>query len=372
MRTLKFLLKKEFRQIFRNPGILRIMLIAPIIQLLILPRAADYEIKNINISIEDYDHSVVSQQLVNKITSSGYFKLVGYHNDYKKGYDLIERDKADIDLEIPAHFERNLVRNGSENLFEAVNAINGTKAIIGSGYLSSIIADYNGQVRMKWLQPTRVNNLPTIDITSSNWYNPNLVYAVFMVPGILVLLLTLVGGNLSAFNIVKEKEIGTIEQINVTPIKKHIFIMGKLIPFIVSGMVVFTLGMLIAVFVYGIIPVGSLLLLYLFALIYLITLVGFGLLISTYSETQQQAQSLTFFFLIIFNLMSGLFTSIDSMPHWAQIITRFIPLTYFIEVMRMIVLKGSNFMDVAYDFGILILMGIALNAWAIINYRKTT
>ncbi len=372
MRTLKFLLKKEFRQIFRNPGILRIMLIAPIIQLLILPRAADYEIKNINISVEDYDHSQVSQQLVNKIISSGYFKLVGYNNDYKKGYELIERDKADIVLEIPVDFEQKLIRNNSQDLFVAVNAINGTKALIGSGYLNSIIMDYNQEIRMKWLQPTRFNNLPTIDVVSSNWYNPNLVYAVFMVPGILVLLLTLVGGNLSAFNIVKEKEIGTIEQINVTPIKKHIFILGKLIPFIVMGLVVFTLGMIIAVVVYGIVPVGSLLLLYLFALIYLIALVGFGLLISTYSETQQQAQSLTFFFLIIFNLMSGLFTSIDSMPHWAQIITRFIPLTYFIDVMRMIVLKGSHFHDIVYQFSILIIMGIVLNAWAVINYRKTT
>jgi len=372
MRTLFFLLRKEFRQIFRDPGMLRIIILMPVIQLLVLPRAADYEIKNINIAIEDYDHSEVSQQMVNKIISSGYFRLVGYNNDFNKGYELIEKDKADIVLEIPLDFEQKLIRNNNQDLLVAVNAINGTKAIIGSGYLNSIIMDYNKEIRMKWLPPTRFNELPTIDIVSSNWYNPNLIYAVFMVPGILVLLLTLIGGNLSAFNIVKEKEIGTIEQINVTPIKKHIFILGKLIPFIIMGLVVFTLGMIIAALVYGIIPVGSLLLLYLFAFIYLVTLVGFGLLISTYSETQVQAQSLTFFFLIIFNLMSGLFTSIDSMPHWAQIITKFIPLSYFIEVMRMIVLKGSHFKDVVYQFGILILMGIVLNTWAILNYRKTT
>ena len=372
MRTLLFLLRKEFRQIFRDPGMLRIIILMPVIQLLVLPKAADYEIKNINIAIEDYDYSQVSQQLANKISSSGYFKMVGYHNDYTKGYELIEKDKADIVLEIPVDFEKNLIRNNTQNLFIAVNAINGTKAIIGSGYLNSILMDYNNEIRMKWVQPTTFNALPTIDIATANWYNPNLVYAVFMVPGILVMLLTLIGGNLSAFNIVKEKEIGTIEQINVTPIKKHIFILGKLIPFIIMGLVVFTLGMIIAVVVYGIIPLGSLLLLYAFAFIYLIALVGFGLLISTYSDTQVQAQSLTFFFLIIFNLMSGLFTSIDSMPHWAQIVTRFIPLSYFIEVMRMIVLKGSHFHDVAYQFMILIIMGLVLNGWAILNYRKTT
>jgi ABC-2 type transport system permease protein len=372
MRTLFFILRKEFRQIFRDKGMLRIIIIMPIVQLLVLPRAADYEIKNINIAIVDYDHSTTSQQLTNKILASGYFRLAGMDNTYEKSFNLIERDKADIVLEIPYGFDRNLVRDNQQQLFLAVNAINGTKAIIGSSYLSSILMDFNNELRMKLIPPTRFNSMPTIDITSSNWYNPNLVYAVFMVPGILVLLLTLIGGNLSAFNIVKEKEIGTIEQINVTPIKKHIFILGKLIPFIIMGLVVFTLGMIIAVLVYGIMPVGSLLLLYLFALIYLITLVGFGLLISTYSETQVQAQSLTFFFLIIFNLMSGLFTSIDSMPHWAQIITRFIPLTYFIEVMRMIVLKGSHFTDVMYQFGILFIMGIVLNTWAVINYRKTT
>jgi len=372
MRTLMFLLRKEFRQIFRNPGILRIMLIAPIVQLLVLPWAADYEIKNINICVVDYDHSTVSEQLINKILSSGYFKMSGYESDYKKSFDQIQRDKADIILQIPMNFSRNLIKNSSQDLFVAVNAINGTKAIIGSGYLNSIIMDFNKDLRMKLLPVTRVNSMPTIDITSSDWYNPNLVYAVFMVPGILVLLLTLVGGNLSAFNIVKEKEVGTIEQINVTPIKKHIFILGKLIPFIIMGLVVFTIGMIIAAVVYHIIPVGSMALLYLFALIYLITLVGFGLLISTYSETQQQAQSLTFFFLIIFNLMSGLFTSIDSMPYWAQIVTKFIPLTYFIEVMRMIVLKGSQLKDVYYQLGVLVFMGIVLNTWAIINYRKTT
>jgi len=372
MRTLLFLLRKEFRQIFRDKGVLRIIIIAPIIQLLVLPRAADYEIKNINIAVVDYDHSRVSEQLVNKILSSHYFKLAGYDQDYKKSYDLIERDKADIVLQIPSGFERNLIRDNKQDLFVAVNAINGTKANIGSAYLNTIIMDFNNEIRMKWMPPLRINPMPTIDIATSNWYNPNMVYAVFMVPGILVLLLTMIGGNLSAFNIVKEREIGTIEQINVTPIKKHIFIIGKLVPFIIMGLVVFTIGLGVAALVYGIIPAGSLALLYFFAVIYLFTLVGFGLLISTYSETQQQAQSLTFFFIIIFNLMSGLFTPIDSMPHWAQIITRFIPLSYFIDVMRMIVLKGSHFHDVLYHCLVLFGMGLVLNGWAVLNYRKTS
>jgi ABC-2 type transport system permease protein len=173
-------------------------------------------------------------------------------------------------------------------------------------------------------------------------------------------------------NIVREKEMGTIEQINVTPVKKYHFILGKLIPFWVLGVVVFTLGLGIAWAVYGIIPLGSVGLLYLFVSVYLIAIMGFGLLISTYSETPMQANSLTFFFMQIFNMMGGLYTPIDSMPGWAKVITELIPISYFIEVMRMIVIKGSHFNDILPHILIVLLMGVVLNTWAILNYRKTT
>jgi len=372
MKTLKFLLQKEFLQIFRSGTLLRIIFIAPLIQLLILPLAADYTIKNINLAIVDHDHSSYSQKLVSKIFSSGYFKLAGNEETYDNAYKLIESDKADIILEIPENFEQNLVRESSQKVFVAVNAINGVKALAGSGYLNKIIIDFNSDVRAELIQPASFNPVPLITVTSSNWFNPYLVYFLFMVPGILVLLLTLVGGNMSALNIVREKEIGTMEQINVTPIKKYLFILGKMIPFWILGILIFTVGLLIARFVYGIIPLGNIGLLYLFATVYLFALLGFGLLISTYSQTQQQAQSVIFFFIMIFNLMGGLFTPIDSMPRWAQIMTYFIPVKYFIEVMRMNVLKGSGFHDIAFDLLAILLMGIVLNTWAVINYKKTT
>jgi ABC-2 type transport system permease protein len=358
---------------FRNKAVLRMILISPIIQLLILPLAANYEVKNINLAIVDRDQSSYSQKFISKVLSSGYFRLSGYNkNSYTKAFNLIERDKADIVIEIPRDFERNLVRDGEQQVFLAVNAINGVKALMGSGYLNSIINDFNTEVRSTLVQPQTFNPIPTIEVVSSNWFNPHMAYYMFMVPGILVMLLTLVGGNMAAMNIVKEKESGTIEQINVTPIKKYYFILGKLIPFWILGVVVFTIGLLIARVVYGIVPLGNIFLLFLFMGIYLIAMLGFGLLISTYSETQQQANSLTFFFIMIFNLMSGLYTSIDSMPHWAQVITYFIPIKYFIEVCRMIILKGSGFQDIAFNLGVVLLMGIVLNGWAILNYKKTT
>jgi ABC-2 type transport system permease protein len=183
----------------------------------------------------------------------------------------------------------------------------------------------------------------------------------------------MVGAYMCALNIVKEKEVGTIEQINVTPIKKHIFILGKLIPFWLIGIFIFSIGLfIIARFVYGIVPMGSVIVLYCFLGIYLIALLGIGLIISTYSNTQQQAMSLAFFCMMIFLLMSGLFTPIESMPEWAKLIAKCNPVTYFIEVMRMVVLKGSGFSDLGRQFLIIGGMAVFFNSWAILNYKKTS
>lgn len=324
MKTLKFLLQKEFRQIFRNKMLLVLMLMIPVIQLIILPQAANYTVRNINLVVVDLDHSSYSQKFTNKVLSSGYFKLIACTPSYTDAHNLIKNGTADIIIEIPDGFEHNLERQGNETLSLSVDAINGVKAVVGSGYLNSIIQDFNSDIRMDWMQPSTMNVIPTIDVVTNNWYNPALSYYLYMVPGILVLLVTLIGGLLTTLNIVKEKETGTIEQINVTPVRKTVFILGKLIPFCVMGIMIFSIGLIIARVFYGIIPLGSVALLYLFLTVYLIAIMGFGLLISTYCETQLQALSLFFFFVLIFILLSGLFTPIDSMPGWAKVITEFI------------------------------------------------
>lgn len=372
MRTMKFLLQKEFRQIFRDTTILKMMIVIPMVQLIILPLASDYEIKNINIAIVDHDHSTYTQKLNNSIIASGYFKLVSYGNSYADAFELMQKDKADLILEIPVNFEKNLVRENKEQLFLAVHAINGTKANVGGSYVSRIISDYNNEIRTQLIPQQKFTNQPVIDIQSTNWFNIYMNYKLFMVPGILAVLVTIMG-YMCTFNIVKEKEVGTIEQINVTPIKKHYFILGKLIPFWVLGMFVFSIGLLfVARIVYGIVPVGNILLLYGFLALYLVAILGIGLLISTYANTQQQAMSLAFFSIMIFLLMSGLFTSIDSMPEWAKWIARLNPVTYFIEVMRMVVVKGSRFTDIKKHFEIMAIFAVVLNGWAIINYKKTS
>jgi ABC-2 type transport system permease protein len=370
MRTLKFLLQKEFRQISRDSSILRVIFIMPVVQLLILPWAADYETKNVLLSIVDHDHSSYSQQLISKIAASKYFKLVDYSPSYEQSLNSIEKDKSDIVLEIPAAFEKDLVKSDQADLFMAINAINGVKANLGGAYLRSIIQDYNREIRLKWIQFPRFDPEVNIDITYSNWFNPLMNYKYFMVPGILVMLLTMVGSNLTAINIVREKEIGTIEQINVTPIKKYHFILSKLIPFWIIGIIILTLGFLIARLFYGIVPLGSFFTIYVFAAAYLLAVLGLGLLVSTYAANQQQAMLISFFIMMVFVLLSGLYTSIDSMPEWAKIVTRFNPISYFIEVMRRVVLKGSTLSDIKDELFAILGFAVVFNTWAVISYRK--
>lgn len=365
MKMIGYLLEKEFKQILRDRFLPRIIFIIPMMQLIILPFAANFEMKNINLGVVDNDHSLYSQQLIEKIISSGYFHLTDVSSQYDEAITSIESNASDILLEIPLHMERDLGREGQAEVLIAANAVNGTKGGLGSSYLSGIIQDFNAA---KGFGPGQ----PTVGLTSTHLFNPHLDYKNYMVPGIMVFLLTIIGGALSALNIVSEKEKGTIEQINVTPVPKSLFLLSKLIPFWIIGFILLTVSIAIAYFLYGLFPLGSFATIYLFALVYMIAFTGLGLAVSTVSSTQQQAMFTIFFFLIIFALLSGLFTPISSMPEWAQRLTLFNPVRYFVEVMRMVYLKGSHFSDVTGQFGALCLFAVFFNALAIVSYRKNS
>lgn len=371
MRTLKFLLRKEFLQIFRDKLIPRMIFALPVIQLIILPYAATYEIKNITLSVVDHDHSEYSRTLINNFNASGYFQLVDYSGTYADALEQVEKDKADLIVEIPKGFERDLIRENETIILFAANAISGQTAGLAVAYANNILREFNNEVRVQWIQHPRINPIPVIEITSSNWFNPYLNYEYFIVPGILALLVTLVGFLMSSLNIVKEKEVGTIEQLNVSPIKKYQFILSKLIPFWLIGLVVLTIGFIISFIIYGIYPAGSFGVGYLFAAIYLIALLGFGLLTSIYADTQQQAMFISYFFMLIFILLGGLFSPIENMPNWAQYLTYINPVSYFIDAMRMLVLKGSSFWDLRFHFLIVIGFAILFNGLAIYKYKKT-
>jgi ABC-2 type transport system permease protein len=372
MKTILFIIQKEFKQIFRNKGMLPIIFILPLIQLLILSNAASFEIQNIKFTYIDHDHSSASRELISKFQASSSFKIVNQFNTKSAANLEMKKGNVDIILEIPTHFERNLITDKTTILSVSINAIDGASAGVENVYISQIIGTYNQKIQSQLLQYNDGSIVASQNIVTipSFWYNNTLNYKTYMVPGILVLLVTMITLFLSAMNIVREKEIGTLEQINVTPIRKHQFIIGKLFPFWILGLVILTIGLLIAKLVFNVPMLGSLGLIYAFTSVYLLLILGIGLFISNHTDTQQQAMFISWFFMVIFILMSGLFTPIESMPQWAQNVTLFNPIRYFVEIIRMVMLKGAKFSDITVQFSIITCYAVILNTLAVWSYKK--
>lgn len=367
MNTLKYLLRKEFLQIFRNKFLLKLVLIMPVMQLAILPWAATFDQKDIMLCIVDNDKSSYSTQLREKVLSSGVFKISSYSSSYDDALEKVELGDADLMLEIPHNFEKNLINDEPSEVMLSIDALNGQKAGLGMSYITQIINDFNASKQSNYN-----TGQPVISVKPYFKYNVSMSYHNFMVPGLLVILVSMLIAMLSSMNIVREKEIGTMEQINVTPVSKSVFILAKLIPFWIIGLFLLTVGMFIAWLIYGLIPSGSFLSIYIFAFVYLLAFTGLGLMISNFAKSQQQAMFMVIFFLISFILLSGLFTPISSMPEWAQTVTLINPLRYFIEVMRLIYLKGSSFTDILPHLGKTCIFLIVFNILAIVSYRKTS
>jgi len=367
---LKYLLEKEFKQIIRSRFLPKFIIVFPFMALLILPLAANFEVKNINISIVDNNHSTYSERLIQKILSSGYFKLTDYSVNYSDALESVELDKADIVLEIPPDFEKDLVKEKSTTVLISANTVNGMKGGLGSAYLVSVLNDFSTEIRNEIIQISPQIIPEKFEIVSKILYNPHLRYPIFMVPALMVMLMTMLCGFLPALNIVGEKEAGTIEQINVTPVSKFTFILSKLIPYWLMGYIVLTICFLVARIFYGLIPVGSIGIIYLFATIFVLAFSGFGLVISNYAKTVQQAMFMMFFFVLTFIFLSGLYTPVTSMPDWAQAISNFSPLKYLMNVMRLVYLKGSGFSELKSSFFALCGFAVFFNVWAVYSYRK--
>ena len=368
---LKYLVEKEFKLIKRNRVLPVIIFIMPVVFLLLLPFAADFEIKNIRLAVVDNDHSTYSKRFIEKIGSSNYYQIVASESSYNGAMaNQIESGKADAILEIPQHFERDLMRQKMARMLISANAVDGMKGMMGSTYLASIAMDFSKNISLELAAFNDGAPQQTITISNKAIFNPMMNYKAYMVPAIMMMLIVLMCGAMPAVNIVMEKETGTIEQMNVTPIKKFYFILAKIIPFWVIGFIVLTIGFIIAYLVYGLVPVGSLGTIYLAAAVFILTMTGIGLVVSNKSDTMQQAMMIAMFFLIIFILMSGLLTPIASMPHWAQGLTYANPLRYFAEIMRFVYLKGCTVSDILPQLGSLLAFAVGANLWAVISYKK--
>jgi ABC-2 type transport system permease protein len=368
---LRYLLEKEFKQIKRNSFIPRLIIIMPLMAMIVFPYAANFDVKNINLSIIDHDKSSYSQNLIQKVQSSGYFRISDVSNTYTEAMESIESDESDVILEIPLNFERSLLKEQKADLMISANAVNGNKGGLGTAYLTNIIKDYNDEIRVENLQIVDRVSIPSLKLVPLYRYNPTLKYEVFMVPALMVMILAMICGFLPTLNIVGEKQSGTIEQINVTPVKKWVFILSKLIPYWVIGYLVLSIAMLIALFYWGLKPSGSILTIYIFASIFIVAFSGFGLVISNYATTVQQALLMMFFFMLTFIFMSGLYTPVENMPPWAQMISNISPLKYIMQVLRLVYLKGSSLSDLGKPFIFLISFATIFYTWAILSYKKT-
>lgn len=369
MRTILIILRKEFKQIFRNKAMIPLIFFLPVIQLLILSNAATYEIKNIKFNVVDFDQSHFSRELISKFTASNYFVLNDVSFSVENSEESFKKNQSKLIIHIPKDFEKNFRSTGLSEVQLVINAEDGSAAGIINNYATNIIRQFN--IDMGIESAVKPEAVPVINITYANWYNPELNYKTYMVPGILVVLVTMIGAFLSGMNVVKEKEIGTIEQLNVTPIKKYQFIIGKLMPFWIIGIGELAFGLLLGIIIFKIPLLGNPLVIFMLASVYLVVVLGMGLLISTLSNTQQQAMFIAWFILVLFTLMGGVFTPVESMPAWAQMIAYFNPVAQFNRAMRMIMLKGSGFKDVLPTLYFFLVYATVMMSLAVWSYRKT-
>jgi len=368
MKKLMFLLKKEFRQIMRNPFLSRAIILVPIIQMLILIPAVTFELKQADIAIIDRDNSPSSRELISKLTGSSFFRFVSAPDNYIRAEELLFKGEADMVLIIPGNFGKDLSINSIPDLQVLVDAVNATSARLGWSYLNNIVNDFS-----KEYAEGIAGNLNKPQFIQSDiryWYNPGLNYKFYMLPGVLVILIAAIGLLMSGLNLVREKETGTLEQINVTPVKKWQLIASKVIPFFIIGLLDLALGLTVGWIAFGIPFEGSLILFFFCAAVFLVAVLGLALFFSTMSSTQQQYLFVAFFFIMIFVLMSGIFTPTESMPQWAQNFNKVNPVAYLMRINRMVMLKGSGFRDISGDLGALSILAVSFITIAIAKYRK--
>lgn len=362
--TIKYLLEKEFRQIMRNTFIPKMIVMFPIIIMCVTPWVTNLEIKNIIVSVVDNDHSSISSRLIHRIEASDYFIFAGTERSYEDAMKKIDMCKTDVAVVIPENYERDITNGRLPRILVSANAVNGTKGSMGSAYLANII---NDNLKEAVHANTTINKEK---LTTFSLYNKGQDYKVFMIPALMAILIVMFCGFLPALNIVGEKENGTIEQINVTPISKSTFIIAKLIPYWIISMIVMTICFLLSWIVYGITPEGNILLLYMLAMLLALTFSGIGLVISNYSRVMQQAMFVMWFVMVCMILLSGLFTPVSSMPDWAICITTINPMKYFIDGMRTVFIKGGTFGNILPQTTALAVFAAAANTLAIYSYKK--
>ena len=365
MRVFIVLVQKEFLQIRRNSFLPRLIIAFPILVMLLMPLIMTMDVRQVNVAVVDLDRSTTSRRIASHINASEYLTLAQTSAEYPLAMELLEQGAVDVIVQIPDNFERDMTVATPERISITANAVNATKGGMGMQYVVQTIARTLAELRGE-KSPAKLSELVTIE----NRYNPTLNYRHYMIPALMIILFILICGFLPALSIVGEKESGTIEQINVTPISRFMFILSKLVPYWIIGLFVVTVAMLVARLVYGLAPVGSIGAIYFGALLFILTISGFSLTIANFSETMQQTMFVMFFFIMTFMLMSGLLTPIDSMPEWAQRFTLILPPRYYVEILRSVYLKGTTIAELWTNYAALGIFAIIFNTLAALTYKK--
>ena len=358
--VLKYLLQKEWLQIRRNSFLPRLILTYPIMLMCVMPWVMNMEVKNIAVAVVDNDHSARSQQLVHTIAANRYFRFMDEAPSYDAALRNVEQSRVDGVVVIPQGFAKDLQQGYTPHVLVAANAVNGTKGAIGSIYLSQVIV----QAVVPEAQAIREQ------FHSYILYNRSQNFKLFMIPALFGIVMMLMTGYLPTLNIVAEKEKGTIEQMNVTPVSRRSFILSKLIPYWLIALLATTMCLLVAWLLYGIVPVGNIAWVYLLVMLLAFFFSSLGLVISNRSDTMQQAIFVMWFFVMNILLLSGLFTPMRSMPVAAYLTTYVNPMSYFIDAMRTVFVRGGNFGSIFHQVVALTVIDSLMGFWAVMSYKK--
>lgn len=371
MQRIFYLVQKEFRQIFRDPGMIAALFVIPFIQLVILGNAITTDVKNVDIIVTDLDRTPMSRAFLEHFTTTKYFNVVAVEEDYHTLSEHLDYGRAKLAVVVPAHFQRDIVTGRRPAVQVLVDGIDGNSAGVALGYLARIAEEHQAQLIQ--LDPTLGRALRDVRLVQAEprfWYNPNLESKVYIIPGIVALILLIITVFLTSMGIVREKEIGTLEQLLVTPIRSYQLILGKIIPFSILGFLEIIVAMGFVYVIFGIGVEGSLLLLFFESAIFILTTLGVGIFISTISETQQQALFVGWFFMIFAILLSGFFIPIANMPDIIQYVTYLNPLRYFMVILREIYLKGTPLQYLLPETLALAGFGFVVFSAAVIRYRR--
>lgn len=373
MKTIIHFIKKEFLQFKRDPKMFGIILLAPVIQLIFLGYAANLDVDKVKTVIVDHDKTSKSRNFTEQFTASGYFDIVEYAESYKTVTERINNGTAILAIVIPNDFEKKINRRETVKIQALFDGSDGNTASVSAGYLQGVVAKFSSEIMMDLKRKSGLMVIPagTISAEPRVWYNPELKTRNFMVPGIVGLLLSIITLILTSLAVVKEKEIGTMEQLIVTPIKSYQLIIGKLVPFVVLGFAAVVIVLTAMRIIFNIPIKGDIFFLFLSSFFYILSTLGLGLFVSTISKTQQQAMMIAIFAVMMpMIFLSGFAFPIENMPEIIQWVSYIIPLKYFITIIRGVILKGLGFADLWLEAVVLLGSGILILGISSLQFQK--